>query len=187
MTFGNSWIRANRRVFFGRSDARIVVDDEGDSLIRLWREKRGKVEFEDLSGNLIVRLGAVAEDPNRPLCALNTSHVVTEAQRRVQPPKSTTHVGCPMAYTKFLDGLARCPPRPIPIEADSIDLQDRADHLTAVFCELTAYLTVVLDDTVQNAPSGLDLTDAEAVLADLASDLTGAILNAADEMAGRVE
>jgi hypothetical protein len=188
MTSSNSRIRANRRVFFSRSDARIVAGDDGD-LIRLWREKRGKVEPKDLSGNLIVRFGAVAEDPNRPWCELNTSHVVTEVQRRDQPPKSTTHVGRPMAvaYTEFLDGLARCPPRPILIEADSIDLQDRADHLSAVFGGLTAYLAVVLDDTAQNAPGGLDLTDAEAILADLASDLTGAILNAADEMAGRVE
>ena len=52
---------------------------------------------------------------------------------------------------------------------------------------LAGYLTVVLDDTAQNTPGGLELCDAEAILADLASDLTGVILNAADEMAGRVE
>jgi predicted phage-related endonuclease len=31
----------------------------------LWREKRGEVEPEDLSGNLIVQFGAVTEDLNR--------------------------------------------------------------------------------------------------------------------------
>ena len=31
-------------------------DDEA-ALLRLWREKRGEVEPEDLSGNLIVQLG----------------------------------------------------------------------------------------------------------------------------------
>ncbi len=36
-------------------------DDEA-ALVRLWREKRGEVEPEDLSGNLIVQLGAVTED-----------------------------------------------------------------------------------------------------------------------------
>ena len=39
-------------------------DDEA-ALVRLWREKRGEVEPEDLSGNLIVQLGLVTEDLNR--------------------------------------------------------------------------------------------------------------------------
>jgi hypothetical protein len=91
------------------------------------------------------------------------------------------------AHAEFLAALASHPPRPIPIDADSIDLHDRADHLSVVVSGLAAYLAIVLDDTAQNSPGGLDLTDAEGVLADLASDLTGAILNAADEMAGRVE
>jgi hypothetical protein len=92
-----------------------------------------------------------------------------------------------VAFRKFIAALAGHPPRPIPVDADAFDLQDRADHLSAVFGALTAYLPILLDDTAQNAPGGLDLTDAEAILADLASDLTGAIRNAADEMAGRVE
>jgi hypothetical protein len=91
------------------------------------------------------------------------------------------------AHAEFLAALASHPPRPIPIDADSIDLHDRAEHLSVVFSGLAAYLAIVLDDTAQNAPGGLDLTDADAILADLASDLTGAIQNAADEMAGRVE
>jgi len=33
-------------------------------LVRLWREKRGEVEPEDLSDNLIVQLGTVTEDLN---------------------------------------------------------------------------------------------------------------------------
>jgi hypothetical protein len=91
------------------------------------------------------------------------------------------------AYTELLGALEAHPPGRIPLEADSIDLQDRADHLNAVFGGLAAYLALVLDDTAQNAPGGLDLTHAEAILADLASDLTGAIQRAADELAGRVE
>jgi hypothetical protein len=35
------------------------------ALMRLWREKRGEVEPEDLSGNLIVQLGTVTEELNR--------------------------------------------------------------------------------------------------------------------------
>jgi hypothetical protein len=46
-----------RRYFIGGSDARIIMGDDEAALIRLWREKRGEVEPEDLSGNLIVQLG----------------------------------------------------------------------------------------------------------------------------------
>ena len=47
----------NRREFIGGSDARIIMGDDEAALIRLWKEKRGEVEPEDLSGNLIVQLG----------------------------------------------------------------------------------------------------------------------------------
>jgi hypothetical protein len=107
-------------------------------------------------------------------------------------PSTTPVVGAVQtAHADFLAALASHPPRLIPIDADPIDLQDRAEHLSALFGGLAAYLAVVLDDTAQNTPGGLDLRDAEAILADLASDLSGAIQNAADQMAddmvGRVE
>jgi hypothetical protein len=35
------------------------------ALARLWREKRGEAEPEDLSGNLVVQLGAATEELNR--------------------------------------------------------------------------------------------------------------------------
>ena len=43
---------ADRRCFIGGSDARIIVGNDEAALLRLWREKRGEVEPEDLSGNL---------------------------------------------------------------------------------------------------------------------------------------
>ena len=46
-----------RRYFIGGSDARIIMGEDEAALVRLWREKRGEVEPEDLSGNLIVQLG----------------------------------------------------------------------------------------------------------------------------------
>ncbi len=45
------------------------------ALVRLWREKRGEVEPEDLSDNLIVQLGTVTEDLNRRWYERNTGHV----------------------------------------------------------------------------------------------------------------
>jgi hypothetical protein len=50
----------NRRQFVGGSDARIIMGGDEAALLRLWREKRGEVEPEDLSGNLIVQLGLAA-------------------------------------------------------------------------------------------------------------------------------
>jgi predicted phage-related endonuclease len=49
--------QTNRRRFIGGSDARIIMGHDEGALIRLWREKRGEVEPEDLSGNLVVQLG----------------------------------------------------------------------------------------------------------------------------------
>ena len=56
------------------------------ALLRLWREKRGEVEPEDLSGNLIVQLGLVTEDLNRRWYETNTGQVITDIQRRVRHP-----------------------------------------------------------------------------------------------------
>ena len=54
-----------RRYFIGGSDARIIMGDDEAALIRLWQEKRGEVEPEDLSRNLPVQLGLVTEELNR--------------------------------------------------------------------------------------------------------------------------
>ena len=52
----------NRRVFIGGSDARIIMGDDERALIRLWHEKRGEIEPEDLSDDLAVQLGAATEE-----------------------------------------------------------------------------------------------------------------------------
>jgi predicted phage-related endonuclease len=75
-----------RRHFIGGSDARIVMGDDENALLRLWREKRGEVEPEDLSGNLIVQLGIVTEHLNRHWYARNTGHAIKDIQRRVKHP-----------------------------------------------------------------------------------------------------
>src|SRR5215470_7712467 len=78
--------RAERRYFIGGSDARIIMGNDEAALLRLWREKRGEVEPEDLSGNLVVQLGKATEDLNRRWYQANTGQVVTDIQKRVQHP-----------------------------------------------------------------------------------------------------
>jgi predicted phage-related endonuclease len=77
---------ADRRSFIGGSDARIIMGTDDAALIRLWREKRGEIEPEDLSGNLVVRLGLATEELNRRWYEANTGRVVTDIQKRVRHP-----------------------------------------------------------------------------------------------------
>ena len=89
---------SNRSTFIGGSDARIIMGSDEAALIRLWREKRGETEPEDLSGNLIVQLGVATEELNRSWYERNTGRRVADVQRRVR------HSATPwMAAT--LDGI----------------------------------------------------------------------------------
>jgi YqaJ-like viral recombinase domain len=73
-----------RRTFIGGSDARIIMGGDEAALVRLWQEKRGEAEPEDLSGNLIVQLGTATEELNRAWYERNTGRRVTHIQRRVK-------------------------------------------------------------------------------------------------------
>jgi hypothetical protein len=73
-----------RRAFIGGSDARIIMGSDEAALIRLWCEKRGEADPEDLSGNLIVQIGAATEELNRSWYERNTGRQVTDVQRRVR-------------------------------------------------------------------------------------------------------
>jgi predicted phage-related endonuclease len=74
----------DRRYFIGGSDARIIMGNDEAALLRLWREKRGEVEPEDLSGNLVVQLGVATEDLNRRWYESNTGHVLADIQRQIR-------------------------------------------------------------------------------------------------------
>jgi predicted phage-related endonuclease len=56
------------------------------ALLRLWREKRGELEPEELSDNLIVQLGTVTEDLNRRWYERHTAQIIRDPQRRVRHP-----------------------------------------------------------------------------------------------------
>jgi predicted phage-related endonuclease len=77
---------AHRREFIGGSDARIIMGDDEVALVRLWREKRGEAEPEDLSGNLIVQLGLVTENLNRLWYERNTGQTIESVQHRLRHP-----------------------------------------------------------------------------------------------------
>ncbi len=57
--------RDERRRFIGGSDANVILSGDRDRILRLWREKRGEAEGEDLSSVLAVMLGRWTEAFNR--------------------------------------------------------------------------------------------------------------------------
>jgi len=79
-----SYSSVERRYFVGGSDARIIMGDDKAALLRLWREKRGEIEPEDLSGNLIVQLGLATEELNRRWYEANTGQTLADVQRHVR-------------------------------------------------------------------------------------------------------
>jgi predicted phage-related endonuclease len=62
-----------------------VGNDEA-ALIRLWREKRGEIEPEDLSRNLAAQLGLATEALNRRWYEVSTGQVITDIQKKVRHP-----------------------------------------------------------------------------------------------------
>jgi predicted phage-related endonuclease len=81
-TDSSSNIGTCRRFFIGGSDARVIMGIDEAAMRRLWQEKRGEVEPEDLSSNLVVQLGSVTEQLNRQWYEKNTGHVISNVQRR---------------------------------------------------------------------------------------------------------
>jgi predicted phage-related endonuclease len=75
-----------RRTFIGGSDARTVMGGDLAALLRLWREKRGEAEPEDLSGNLLVQLGRVTEELNRHWYEVQSGQEIFDVQKHVRHP-----------------------------------------------------------------------------------------------------
>src|SRR5262249_52730526 len=84
----NAWTKSNenRRLFIGGSDARIIMGNDEEALLRLWREKRGEAEPQDFSGNLLVQLGHATEDLNRRWNERTTGEVIKDVQSWIRHP-----------------------------------------------------------------------------------------------------
>src|SRR5215212_9943071 len=79
--------RADRRFYIGGSDARVIMGRDDEALVRLWREKRGEVEPEDLSGNLLVQFGCATEALNRHWFERETARSLHKIQRFIRQPR----------------------------------------------------------------------------------------------------
>ena len=77
----------SRSTYIGGSDARTILGKDENALLRLWQEKRGEIEPEDLSGNLLVQFGCATEELNRRWFERETGHSIGAVQRFVRHPK----------------------------------------------------------------------------------------------------
>jgi predicted phage-related endonuclease len=77
---------SDRRSFIGGSDTRIIMGQDDAALLRLWREKRGEIEPEDLSANLVVQLGTVTEPLNRHWYERSSGRAIKDVQRHIRHP-----------------------------------------------------------------------------------------------------
>ena len=70
-------------------------------------------------------------------------------------------------------------------DANSEDLEGRADHLEKVFAALHVYLTAIIAETAQDIPaSTLDRRYLDGLFQQFSADALGAIRDAAAEMRG---
>jgi predicted phage-related endonuclease len=77
---------ATRRSFIGGSDARIIMGNDEEALLRLWQEKRGEADPPDYSDNLVVQLGLATEPLNQRWYEKTTGQVIKDVQSWIRHP-----------------------------------------------------------------------------------------------------
>jgi len=108
---------------------------------------------------------------------------IRELMSRKRPLKSTNPVR--VAHTELVAALAANAPRRLHSEANSKDLEGRADHLEKVFAALHVYLTAIIAEMAQDIPaSTLDRRYLDGLFQQFSADAMGAIRDAAAEMRG---
>jgi len=95
--------RLARRTSLGGSDARIIMSGDPKAIERLWLEKRGEIEAENLDHVIIVQLGNLTEDFNLDIFEQETGFHVTDEQLKAR------HPDLPFIHST-LDGLVRVLP-----------------------------------------------------------------------------
>lgn len=108
-----------RRLGIGGSDANIIMDGDNDAILRLWREKRGESESEDLSWVLPVQIGSVTEELNSRWFEYETGLLITDRNSmRVHP--SIQYMRCELDGV-VSEGLADSVPGKAIFEAKHIN------------------------------------------------------------------
>lgn len=104
------------------------------------------------------------------------------AIRRPRPANLARPSGIQINYANLLDNLAEVgAPRLIGLRADRADIEERAEHLQKVLDAVTSYVRAVVGDTRYHA--SCTIHDETGFLADAASDIIGALRDAANREA----
>jgi hypothetical protein len=111
--------------------------------------------------------------------AESVTTAIRELMSRGEPPKSTSPARA--AHAEFVAGLAGNVPRRIHPEANSKDLEGRAEHLGKVFAALHVYLTAIIADAARTIP-GSNRRYLDDRFQEFSADALGVIRNAAAEM-----
>ncbi len=104
------------------------------------------------------------------------------AVRRPRPADPARPTGIQLNYANLLDNLAEVgAPHLIGLRASGADIEERAEHLRKVLGTVTSYVKAVVGDTRYHA--ACNIHDEAGLLADAASDIVGALRQAADRQA----
>lgn len=107
---------------------------------------------------------------------------IRELMSRATLPNPTAPVRA--AHRELASALAENPPHPIYVDADSEDIDARADHVAQVLAAVDVYLTAILSDTAANIPAGvLDRKYLAGLYSDFTHEAVGGIRNGAEELA----
>lgn len=96
---------AERRNYVGASDANTIMGGDPEKIHRLWLEKTGQAEPEDLSDNLLVQMGIWTEAFNIFWFEKQTGCTVTDRQQKVPHPERPYLRATLDGKTKLSDGI----------------------------------------------------------------------------------
>jgi hypothetical protein len=104
------------------------------------------------------------------------------AVRRPRPADPARPTGIQLNYANLLDNLAEVgAPHLMGLRASGADIEERAEHLRKVLEAITSYVKAVVGDTRYHA--ACTIHDETGFLADAASDIVGALHQAASRQA----
>jgi hypothetical protein len=104
------------------------------------------------------------------------------AVRRPRPADPARPTGIQLNYANLLDNLAEVgAPHLMGLRASGADIEERAEHLQKVLNAVTSYVKAVVADTRYHAARTIE--DETGFLVNAASDIVGALRQAADRQA----
>ena len=88
-----------------------------------------------------------------------------------------------VGYAELIAALVKSQPSHINFVADARDLDDRAEHVTAIGKAFAAYIEELMDDTISKLNTGILDRDAHFQILDTISDLSGQMSRIAQDLA----